>query len=288
MKSLTSKFMLGIASCVLTSGVTLAAGNLIDNGGAEDAASVKKWRKGLIQNTEDKVSGQASFQANAKNTWAYSQKYIPIDPSKTYKLSGYFKSIGKDQGRCYLGLVMYNAKKRSIPRNSISVYKGTLTELAEDVKAGDKVIKLKDCSKWQKTGLNRKTIAWNAKKDFSDLPNYTISSILVKLEKKGDIWEATLKKPVKKNYPAGTQVREHYTGGGYSYIAAAYKPVPTEWKKYTGTVKGIAKYGAPSKQFWPGTKYVKVVVIANYRAKKDSDCKTLFDDISLEEVEAAK
>ena len=66
MKSLTSKFMLGIAGCVLTSGVTFAAENLIDNSGAEDVATVKKWHKGLIQNTEDKVSGQASFQANSK------------------------------------------------------------------------------------------------------------------------------------------------------------------------------------------------------------------------------
>ena len=196
--------------------------------------------------------------------------------------------MAKIKGRCYLGLVMYNAKKRSIYRHSISVYKGTITELTADVKAGDKVIKLKDCSKWSKKNLNRKIIAWNAKKDFSDLPNFSISSTLAKLEKKGDIWEATLKKPVNKNYPAGTQVREHYTGGGYSYCAASYKVVPEKWTKFSATVKGIAKHGAPTKQFWPGTKYVKVIVIVNYRAPKDSDCKTLFDDISFEEVEAAK
>lgn len=242
----------------------------------------------LIQNTEDKVSGEASFQGNGKNIWAYSKTYIPVDPSKTYELSGSFKSIGKDQGRCYLGLVMYNAKKRSIYRNSVSAYKGTITELAADVKVGDKVIQLKDCSKWHKAPLNRKIIAWNAKKDFSDLPNYATSSTLVKLEQKGDIWEATLKRPVKKSYPAGTKVREHYTGGGYSYIAASYKPVPAKWTKFSGKVKGIAKLGPSKKQFWPGTKYVKVVVIVNYRAKKGSDCKTLFDDISFKEVEAAK
>jgi hypothetical protein len=288
MKSLTSKLMLGFAGCVLASGMTFAAENLIKNGSAENAATVKKWHKKLVLNTDDKVSGKASFQGNDKSIWAFSQELIPVDPSKTYKLSGSFKSIGKDKGRCYLGLVMYNAKKRSINRNSISVYKDTVTELAADVKAGDKVIKLKDCSKWNGKNLNRKIIAWNAKKDFSDLPNFATSSALEKLEKKGDIWEVTLKRPVGKNYPAGTLVREHYTGGGYSYCAASYKAVPDKWTKYTATVTGIAKYGAPRKQFWPGTKYVKAVVIVNYRAKKDSDCKTLFDDISFEEVEAAK
>ena len=111
MKSFTSKFILGIAGCVLTSSVTFAAGNLIKNGGAEDAATVKKWHKKLTLNTKDKVSGKASFQGTNETIWAFSQKLIPVDPSKTYKLSGSFKSIGKDKGRCYLGLVMYNAKK---------------------------------------------------------------------------------------------------------------------------------------------------------------------------------
>ena len=55
MKSFTSKFILGIAGCVLTSSVTFAAGNLIKNGGAEDAATVKK----MAQKTDFKYQRQS-------------------------------------------------------------------------------------------------------------------------------------------------------------------------------------------------------------------------------------
>ena len=119
-------------------------------------------------------------------------------------------------------------------------------------------------------------------------PISDLSSTIAKFEKKDDFYEVTLKTPLKKNYPAGTEVRQHYTGGGYQYCAAAYKPVPAKWTEYTANVKGIAKYGAPNKQFWPGAKFARVIVILNYRAKKDSDCQTLFDDISLTPLEENK
>jgi len=284
-KSITFEFVLGIAALICIAGNAAAAENLLKGGDAEDASIAKRWSKHLTLNTEDKVSGESSCLAAKGSITAKSPGFIEIDPTKTYKLSGSFKSVGKDQGRCYLGLIMYNAKKRLIHRNHITHKAGSQTKLAADAKAGDTVIKLADCSKWDTRKLNRKLVAFGAKDDLSDLPNTDLSFPIAKLEKQGDVYEVTLTKPLKKDYPAGTEVREHYRTGGYQYCAAANKPIPNEWTKYSAIIKGINSKGPSNKQFWPGTKYVKAVIIMNYRAKKDQDCQTLFDDVILEEVD---
>ncbi|MFA6716707.1 MAG: hypothetical protein WC082_05630 [Victivallales bacterium] len=284
MKPVTSKFVLWFAALIFIAENAVVAENLIKDGGAENASTVKKWHKHLTMNSEDKVSGENSYQGDAKNIWARSLEFIEIDPAKTYKLSGSFKSVGKDQGYCYLGLVMYDANKRTISRDYITRKGGSQTKLAADAKAGDTVIKLADCSKWYTKKPARTRVAFGAKEDFSDLPNTALSDPIVKLEKQGDVYEVTLQKPLKKDYPAGTEVRQHFRGGGYQYCAASYKKVPNEWTKYSAKVKGINQKGPSNKQFWPGTKYVKAIVIINYNCKKDEDCKTLFDDIVFEEV----
>jgi hypothetical protein len=288
MNCLSQKFMLGVAGLAIAAGTVVSAENLVKAGDAENVASVKKWHKKLIQNTQDKVTGKSSFQGNVKSIWAFSPGFIEIDPTKAYKLSGSFKSIGKDKGRAYLGLVMCDAKKRTILRSYITIKKGSFTQLAAAAKVGDKVLKLTDCTNWNKKASSRTIIAFGAKKDFSDLPNYNLSPAIIKLEKKADVYEVTLKSPLKKAYPAGTEVRQHHNFGGYQYCAASSKLVPNKWTKYSGVVKGLVKSGAPNKQFWPGTKYARVVVILNYQAKQGSDCKTLFDDISLVKVDEKK
>ncbi|MDD5597330.1 MAG: hypothetical protein PHV82_05265 [Victivallaceae bacterium] len=284
MKSITFEFVLGIAALIFIAGNAAAAENLLKGGDAEDASIAQTWSKRLTLNTEDKVSGKSSCLATQGSISAKSPEFIEIDPAKTYKLSGSFKSAGKDQGRCYLGLIMYDANKRLIHRNHITYKAGSQTKLAAEAKTGDTVIKLADCSKWDTGKLNRKLVAFGAKDDLSDLPNTDLSAPIDKLEKQGDIYEVTLTKPLKKDYPAGTEVREHYSTGGYQYCAAANKTVPNEWTKYSTVIKGIDPKGPSNKQFWPGTKYVKAIIIMNYRAKKDEDCRTLFDDIILEEV----
>ena len=284
MNSLSKKLMLGAVGLFIAAATVVGAKNLVKGGDAEDAASIKKWHKALTQNTEDKVSGKSSFQGSAINIWATSP-LIEIDPSKTYQLSGSLKSIGKDKGTSYLGLIMYDAKKRLISLSVVLSRKGSFTELAADAKTGDKVLKLKNCARWDTKILKRTQVAFNSKKDYSDLPNYNLSNLIVKLEKKGDVYEITLKSPIKKTFPTGTKVRQHYSYGGYQYCAAAGKIVPDKWTKYSAVIKGTAKTRNSMTQFWPGTKFVKVIVILNYNAKKGSDCKTLFDDITFAEVD---
>lgn len=285
MNSLSKKLLLGTVGLVIAAGTVVAGENLVKNGGAEDAATVKKWHKALSQNTEDKLSGEASFHGKTKNIWSYSPGHIEIDPSKAYKLSASIKTAGTDKSTCYIGLVSYDAKKRTIQRPNITIIKGSFTTLVADAKAGAKVLQVKDCSKWNKKLIKRIKIALNAKKDYSDLPNFNLTNKIVKFEKKGDIYEVTLTSPLKANLKAGTKVRAHLNYGGYQYCVASAKPAPAKWTKYSAVIKGMAKFGAPNKQFWPGTKYVKVVVILNYNAKKGSNTQALFDEVTFSQVD---
>ena len=285
MNSLSKKLMLGTVGLFIAAGTVVAGENLVKNGGAEDAAGIKKWHKALSQNTEDKAAGKASFHGKRKNIWSFSPGYIEVDPSKAYQLSALLKTAGVEKSKCYVGIISYNAKKRNISRTSVNIVKGSLTTLAADAKAGDKVLKIKDCSKWSKKYINRTQVGFGAKKDFSDLPNFNLSGVAAKLEKKGDIYELTLKSPIKKAFKAGTQIRQHVAAGGYQYSAASSKIAPAEWKKFSAVIKGQAKYGTPNNKFWAGTKYVRVVVILNYQAKKDSDTQALFDEVTFSQLD---
>lgn len=285
MNSLSKKLMLGTVGLFIAAGTVVAGENLVKNGGAEDGDAVKKWHKALSQNTEDKLEGKGSFHGKTKSIWAFSPGYISVDPVKAYQLSAAIKAVGAEKSRCYVGIASYTAKKRSIYRTTVNIIKGSLTSLAMDAKVGDKVLTIKDCSKWNKKYITRTQVGFGAKKDFSELPNFNLSNVAVKLEKKGDVYELSLKTPIKKAFKAGTQIRQHIRGGGFQYSAASAKMVPTKWTKYSAVIKGQAKYGTPNKQFWPGTKYVKVVVIVNYQAKKDSDTQALFDEVNFSQVD---
>ena len=50
------------------------------------------------------------------------------------------------------------------------------------------------------------------------------------------------------------------------------------WVEFPGEIKGTAKSGAGGTQFWPGTKYVQVVILA-----LPPGGKIYFDDLKLEE-----
>lgn len=286
MKFLFGSSMLSIAVLFISSctSIPVVRENLVKNGDAENEASVKEWHKCLKINNDDKVEGEGSFHGKKRNIWAFSPGFIEFDPAKTYQLSAWLKSIGTEKSTCYIGLAMYTARKQSIQRPNVTIQKGTITELAAAVKAGDRVLKIKDCSKWNTEKLRMTQVAFGANEDYSDLPNFNVSNLAFRLIKKGAIYELFLRSPIKRDYPAGTKIRQHYAGGGYQYCAASDKTAPKRWTKYSAVVKGLAKYGAPDNQFWPGTKYVKIVVILNYKAPKGSNTQALFDDVSFSEL----
>lgn len=201
-----------------------------------------------------------SGNINSSNTF-------PVDPEKTYRLSGTFKSAGDTESKIYLGLYPMDKNKQFIAPNTVYCAPGTETELFAACSADDTVIKIKNGAKWRTRGV----IAFEVDDsgNFADLPNRNIStSSIEKVEQKGDHWQITLAKPCGKEYAASTKVREQFAGDTFIYCGAVNQIVPKEWKTYSGTVGGVRKGALSNTQFRPGTAFVRVGILPNYQGKQ--------------------
>lgn len=254
--------------------------NLVKNGDAE-TGDLNNWR-GFTKIVSEGAHGGNWCFSRVGNARVTSREFIPIDPNKTYVLSGWMRSAGKDASKVYFGFVPCDAKKKRITPQQVLTITGTETILAEACGKGDTVIKVADGSKWKKITHARIAFEVDDSGQYTDLPNRKLSSPgVTKTENKGDYWEIHLKKPCGQAYAAGVKVREHASGGSYMYNAAGNKKVPAEWTLYSARVKGLAKrYGGRGK-WWPGTRYVQILFLANYQQKLEFDLHV--DDVLLTE-----
>ena len=174
---------------------------------------------------------------------------VKYDPAAKYTLTFEAKTTAK-VFPLYGGFYCYNKTGRLITHESVYYTEASFTELAKDAKVGDRSITVKDGSKWKKDTQ----VAFNAKKDKSDIPNYDIAKYTTKIEKQGDVWVISLSAPLKKAYAAGTNVRQHLSGG---YIYSSIVRVPTsDWKTYTGTIDG--------KYMWVGSVTIRPILMLNW------------------------
>lgn len=255
----------------------LNAENLVKNGDAE--AGLSNWSKGAVQITsKNPHSGNYGFKTLGSTI--ISSESIPVDASKTYKISGWFKSFDDIKTNLYLGLIPLDANQKQIQCVHVNALSGTETELAEPCKPEDTVLKLKDASKWAiKDKYNAVAFETDNSGTLNDLPNSKITSSITKVEQKGTVWEVSLAKPCGKAYPANTPVRIQRYGETYMYSFYKANFQSPEWMEVSALVKGMSKSGLSGTQFWSGTKYVKILIMLS------DDGILYFDDIKLEEVE---
>ena len=155
-----------------------------------------------------------------------------------------------------------------------------MTEVAEDAKKGDKAIKVKDASKWDTKG-KYSSIAFNAKQDFSDLPNCDqLPTAVPNAQKDGEVWEILLKKPLGKNIAAGTLVRQHSDGAAFIYAGGLAK-LTDKWITRKGVISGIAPVGNVSNKMWKGTAKVRIVILL---LPGNADSEVLFRNIKVEVI----
>ena len=245
--------------------------NLVRDGDAE-SGKTENW-SGVSVVTDDVKNGKKCFKSTAGKV--ISRELIPVSLDKKYELSAYIKAVNDADETIYFGLIPFDKDKHEISSYNVTKLpeKNTDTELVEKCSPESQNIKVKNASNWV-TG-NFRCIAFDIKKDSSDLPNYNISLPGVsKIQKKEGYWEVTLKKPCGKAYPAGTKVREHTASLDHIFIFLN-KAVPDEWTLFSGKIKS----GTHIKDFWPGTAFVKVVIYCN-----PPDSGILFDDITLKEL----
>jgi len=254
---------------------------LVQNGGAEDG-SLANWTGFDAVVADNPHTGKHCFTRKGNST-VRSNALIPVSPNKVYTLTGWFRSAGEEESKIYFGYVPLDEKKRPISPASVSAIAGTDTTLAQPCAKDDLVLKIVDGSKW--TVLPHGCVAFDTDPSGkrADLPNFTLSPLgIQQVEKKGDCWEVTLKDKCGQDRPAGAPLRMHMSGGSYIYNAAGNASVPKEWTQFAGVIKSHAAAGAPGDQWWPGTKYVQILILANFQQRDTAVL--LADDITLTET----
>lgn len=275
MKQQMFGIVVGAAALFMANGLVAGEENLV-KWGADAKALTQEW-SGNIKYEE--LDGKFCGVVDNKG-YITSKKFFPVEPGKKYTLSGTFKSLGDETSVVYYGFMTYDKKKRLINPYDSNIVSGSETTLAQECKAGDKTIVIKANKKWQAGHV----IAFNAKDDFSDLPNYEVIYKINKVTTEGDDMQLELSTAVKKAYPAETKVRAHTAAyGSYIYTTVCGVKIPKDWKSYSGS----AVLGKPGQMGWkflrPGTAFVKIVILPNYNKKKDE--KIAFTDLNLQVAE---
>ena len=237
-------------------GLCLAAATAVTAAETFKLDSEKEWK---LPRTGGKFEN-GTFQILKPIVLYSSKKLFPVEEGKSYKISGKFRKISGSsvESRLYFGFIPYDANGRLILSAAVNPIAGTETELAAAVNSGDRILKVKNASKWKKGKL----VVFNAKPDFSDLPNRSFTSAVQTIAAKDGVWEVELQKPLHIGYPAGTPIRQHSHGFTYIYAAASNSLIPAEWQEISGTVSGISAKGLPKNQWWKGTAKVAIILFS--------------------------
>ena len=270
-----------------------AAQNLMPYGDAEHPKAAALWQRGphaiadpdkvdaeagvVQRHTSDPHNGEAAFAFGARH-WIYAPTMIEIDPSKTYKLSGYFKTVEGTEQRTLFSIWQYDENKQRIDLHAVRTVPDTQTELAADVEAGDTTVTI-NATNWKIGPLH--SIAFHVEEDLSDLPNNDTLRI-EKFNVGDDRTIVTLSEPAEKPYSAGTAVRQHR----YVDPESIQVPANGEWQEFSFTIGGQSAPGeAKQEQFWHDTQYVRIALLPNFKHRNEQDYVTfLFDDLSFTEV----
>ena len=268
--SFASKLSAGLlaAACVCQ----LTAAEVLTIKEPTDFMTPKRVRK-----TDDGISVKgAHFQL-------LSVKTLTPDPAKKYRLSGEFRlNAGEESGDIYLGFAPLDAEGKPISPVTVNPFAKTDTVVAKAAAAGDTVIYVKDASKWNMKAPHGH-IVFNTKEDLSDLPNRDYAAVPKgSIKQSGDVWEITLKSPLKKDIAEGTSVRQHNSGAAYIYLVPGKKVSP-EWQTFSGEISGaVATMGIYSKKLWRGTASVRILIMM-LKGHKDNVIE--FRNVKAEEVE---
>ena len=198
------------------------------------------------------LSAEEITISKAKNLQPISQK-IPVDVSKDYVFTFGTKGGG---GKLHVYFFQFNDAQRRIGSHHVWGNADSVTELVGPAIRGANEFVVKDASKWKKpmpqAGTN--IVAFDAKADGSDLPNFKIDYYIKDVTQLADgTWKVEMKTPLRRSSPAGTLVRQHYDGGHLSVTVS----LPAD-KTFTATIKAAKGLGPYLDAWWPGVKLVQL------------------------------
>ena len=161
------------------------------------------------------------------------------------------------KGKLIVYLYQFDKSQRRIGMAHINGKTDSLTELTAPAIAGTTEFTVKDASKWLKPGSGTNIVAFRAKADSSDIPNFTIDYYSKSITKLSDgTWKIEMKNPLRRSHPAGTLVRQHIDGGHLQFAI----PLPMK-KPFKVTIKAEKGPGFFPYTWWRGAAYVQPTVM---------------------------
>mgnify|MGYP003056749143 CR=1 FL=1 len=249
---------------------------------AADPAGTVNWNEQNVwKSTKIKAGTDGAALEATTPCLVESSVLIPVHEKAEYRFSGEVrKAKGAPSALFLAGFILYDKDKKTIQPQHVRVIRGTDTVLAEEAKAGDHFIKIRNGARW--TAKTYHYAAFNA----VQLPNRDLSpDVISAVKREGQTWTVSFGKPLQKSYPAGTKVRMHRAGSGWTYCAAANKPLSVEWTTFTGKIKGSGfhrKGGEFYDRFRPGTRLVVPALTLRNTGKEP--VKVFFRNLKLEEM----
>ena len=205
--------------------------------------------------------------------------YLPVDPTKKYKLSGKFRMaspLPPKPGKLKFGIQTYDQDKRPIQSEHTTILPRTNTTLVSAAEYGQRTVVIANAKQW-KIIPNFSYIAFNVSDDFSDLPNRTTMALVgIKNLPDGQA-ELEFKEPLRDFYAAGTKVRLHHRLAAFLYGGALNQPLTENWQEFSGVFTG-EQHGMSNNIFRKGTAFIQVVVMLEGAGTIE------FKDIKFEEI----
>ncbi|WOO41344.1 hypothetical protein [Rubellicoccus peritrichatus] len=219
---------------------------------------------------------------------------LPIDPSKSYRLSGMFKSAGIAESRLYFGFTNYTENDDSIYVHTVRRRgnAGTITAIS-----GTEITVSETLTGWHTStnGAHRR-LGIYLDGDTNKYPDYMINGSVVRTfpfhsfagtaaysTATGNTISMTwdFRPEIESQIVLGQTKVMNHGSGGLMYSGASNALVPYNWRLYER--RGITgeAFDPDNGTFWFGVGRVAIILLANFGQTADHEI--LFDDIILEE-----
>jgi hypothetical protein len=217
----------------------------------------------------DAVVGQ-SFSVTTSSPF-FSSAVFRVDPSRTYTVSGQFRSAGATDSVFYFGLALYDANGRLIPSAEAS-RRGNIANTIVSV-TPTQITTSASVDTWLDGGVGRRRYIGlyfdgNVIKK-PDYIHYVSSSTGAYSTAAGTTVNLTgaLPSNVISQISSSTVILNHFSGSSYNYVAALRETVPATWTTYSGQITGLGFNSQTLFRF--GAVYARLMVIPNYQQQAD-------------------
>jgi type IV pilus assembly protein PilA len=258
---------------------------------ASDAVGLEPYQR---------FSGETSWQS-ALTEAVYSDDFLPVDPTKTYRLSFDARAAQDDNITQYnaanlnlIGPVCFDIDYQKLEIEMFFTYPGSFAAaLTAPLLPGDTTVSVDSAAGWyNSTNGYYRGLRWGSNTDslgnVTNLDQYSRNTSFAYAGYyfgSGSAWGAggvnitpgaapdiiTLRSPWPASLgtlAAGTSIRNAFVGSSGIWgvaVPAAYFNLNTTWTTRSGTTNGVAANEAEvNLKLWPNCRYVKVALYANY------------------------